>query len=67
MNVVIYRQVAKFVKQTLRLMVGITDYDRYVAHMQLHHPDQPIMTHTEFFRNRQNARYGGKSGTSRCC
>jgi uncharacterized short protein YbdD (DUF466 family) len=31
------------------------------------HPDRPIMSYAEFFRNRQEARYGGKGGTARCC
>ena len=27
--------------------------------MQTNHPDQPYMTYEEFFRERQQARYGG--------
>ena len=44
--------------QTARLMVGIPDYDTYVAHRRANHPGQPIMSYTEFFRERQQARMG---------
>ena len=30
------------------------------------HPDQTPMTYEEFFRDRQDARYGGKGG-AKCC
>ena len=38
-----------------RLMVGIPDYETYVAHRRTNHPDQPIMTYVEFVRERQEA------------
>lgn len=51
-----------------RSMIGIPDYDTYVAHRKVTHPDLPIMTYEEFFRERQDARYGfGKDGRFRCC
>lgn len=54
--------------RTARLMVGVPDYDTYVEHRKVTHPDQPIMTWEEFFRERQDARYGfGKGGRFRCC
>ncbi|HDG9129142.1 TPA: YbdD/YjiX family protein, partial [Klebsiella pneumoniae] len=35
---------------------------------QTNHPDQPYMTYEEFFRERQQARYGGDGkGGVRCC
>jgi uncharacterized short protein YbdD (DUF466 family) len=46
-------------------MVGVPEYDTYVAHMQNNHPGQHVMPYQEFFRERQEARYGGK--ISRCC
>ena len=58
-------RVARYLGQSLRLMVGVPEYSTYVAHMQDKHPDQPIMAYQEFFRERQEARYGGKVG--RCC
>jgi uncharacterized short protein YbdD (DUF466 family) len=54
--------------RTARLMVGIPDYDTYVAHRKATHPELPVMTYEEFFRERQDARYGlGKDGRFRCC
>lgn len=41
-----------------RLMVGQGDYGTYVAHIAKTHPDQAPMTEREFFRNRENARFG---------
>ncbi len=58
-------KVGKYLGQTARLMVGIPDYDTYVQHMRLKHPDKPAMTYEEFFRERQEARYGGATG--KCC
>jgi len=55
-------------KHAGRMLVGMPDYDTYVAHHQAHHPDSPVMSYEEFFRNRQDARYGGGSGKiTRCC
>lgn len=51
--------------QSLRLMVGVPEYNAYATHMRNKHPDQAVMTYQEFFRERQTARYGGKVG--RCC
>jgi uncharacterized short protein YbdD (DUF466 family) len=48
-------------------MVGIPDYQTYVTHWQINHPDQPIMTYEEFFRERQAARYAVNKGTFRGC
>ena len=53
-------------RQTALMMVGMPDYDGYVGHMQAHHPGAPVMTRTQFFRERQEARYGGKNG-GKCC
>ena len=58
----------KCICQGARLMVGLPDYDTYVEHMRRTHPDGAVMTYAEFFRERQNARYGadGRKGF-RCC
>ena len=53
-------------RRTARLMVGMPDYDAYVRHMTARHPDRPVMDRAQFFRDRQEARYGGKQG-GRCC
>jgi uncharacterized short protein YbdD (DUF466 family) len=54
-----------FLVQTGRLIVGVPDYDLYLAHMRRTHPDTPPMTREAFFANRLEARYG--RGASRCC
>ena len=52
----------------LRLMVGVPNYGAYVAHRQATHPDEPVMDYEAFFRERQQARYGGGQGRiGRCC
>ena len=53
-------------RQTARLMVGMPDYDAYLRHREAHHPGQPVMDRPAFFRDRQEARDGGKNG-GRCC
>jgi uncharacterized short protein YbdD (DUF466 family) len=55
----------KYLGQSMRLMVGLPEYDTYLAHMERTHPDQTPMTYEEFLRERQEARYGGKRAT--CC
>ncbi|WJF91851.1 YbdD/YjiX family protein [Paraburkholderia bonniea] len=59
------RTAGRYLGQAMRLMVGIPDYDTYVAHMRTTHPEQEAMTYEEFFRERQNARY--RSGAGKCC
>jgi uncharacterized short protein YbdD (DUF466 family) len=54
--------------RTARLMVGVPDYEAYVARRRLVHPGEPVMTYEEFFRERQASRYGENGGkVSRCC
>jgi len=62
------RLVCEAVTQTARLMVGVPDYQTYVLHRQTRHPDKPVMTYEEFFRERQTARYAiGKGRFRGCC
>jgi uncharacterized short protein YbdD (DUF466 family) len=60
-------QAGRYLGQSLRLMVGVPEYNAYVAHMTNAHPDQPVMSYEKFFRERQEARYGGNGKISRCC
>jgi uncharacterized short protein YbdD (DUF466 family) len=53
--------------RTARLMIGIPDYETYVAHRTANHPGLPIMTYEEFFVERQEARYGVSRGRLRGC
>lgn len=58
----------RYLGQAMRMMVGLPDYETYLAHMETMHPDQPVMSYEEFFRERQEARYGGGNGRiGRCC
>ncbi|WP_186035567.1 YbdD/YjiX family protein [Burkholderia gladioli] len=59
------RSAGRYLGQAFRLMVGVPDYDTYVAHMRETHPGRAPMSYEEFFRERQNARYG--SGAGKCC
>jgi uncharacterized short protein YbdD (DUF466 family) len=54
-------------KQTANLMVGLPDYDTYVAHVSRTHPGTAVPTREEFFRMCQDRRYGGRGGGFRCC
>jgi len=61
------RSLLDFVVQTARLMVGVPDYQTYVEHRRMHHPEEPVMTYEAFFRERQNARYAVDKGRFRGC
>lgn len=53
-------------RDAVHLLVGMPSYDTYRAHMAQAHPGQPVMSEAAFFRDRQQARYGGRNG-GRCC
>lgn len=57
----------RYLGQSMRLMVGVPEYSTYVDHMKNVHPDKPIMSYQEFFRERQEARYGSNGKVIRCC
>jgi len=62
------RFVCEMAAKTARLMVGVPDYETYVAHRRANHPGEPIMSYEEFFRERQEARYAvGKGRFRGCC
>jgi uncharacterized short protein YbdD (DUF466 family) len=48
-----------------RRIVGMPDYDAYVRHLRLFHPDWPVPSEREFFALYVESRYG--NGPSRCC
>lgn len=60
-------QIARRAAQTLRLMVGVGDYDGYLEHMRGHHPEQEPMSRSDYFRYCQNARYPAKDGAIKRC
>jgi uncharacterized short protein YbdD (DUF466 family) len=62
------RTLGTWAVQTARLMIGIPDYQVYLEHRRTFHPDDPVMTYGEFFRDRQDARYAvGKGRFRGCC
>jgi uncharacterized short protein YbdD (DUF466 family) len=62
------RTLGEWMVQTARLMIGIPDYQTYLEHRRAFHPQDPVMTYEEFFRERQDARYAvGKGRFRGCC
>jgi len=56
------------VRRTAHLMVGLPDYDAYVAHCGTAHPGDPVMSRAAFVAERQEKRYAAKAGGApRCC
>ncbi len=53
------------VLRVIRSIIGAPDYDRYVAHMESHHPGCAVMSRDEFMRQRLESRYSRPG--SRCC
>jgi uncharacterized short protein YbdD (DUF466 family) len=60
-------QAGRYLGQSMRLMVGLPDYSAYVSHMEATHPEQAPMSYEAFFRERQEARYGGAGKRGGCC
>lgn len=49
----------------LRRIIGVPDYDRYLAHVHAHHPDAVPLSHDEFVRQHMLDKYTTPGG--RCC
>ena len=63
-----WREAAKQAAKAARLMVGVPDYDTYVAHRRTEHPGEPVMSPAEFLRERAERRFGGgPDQIGRCC
>lgn len=48
-----------------RLMVGVPNYEQYVARRRLNNPNAPVMTEKQFLRYCAEKRHN--SGSGRCC
>lgn len=59
------REVARRVAAVVRRVIGVPDYDRYVAHVHHAHPGTAPMTREEFERSRLENRYSTPG--QRCC
>ncbi|HDX9587306.1 TPA: YbdD/YjiX family protein [Bacillus pseudomycoides] len=58
----------KYRKQFISLLVGVPSYEKYVAHMKQHHPNEQVLSRKQFFAEAQEARFNAKGGKiSRCC
>ena len=51
--------------QVIRRVIGVPDYDRYLAHARTHHPGCQVLSREAFTRERMEARYSRPG--SRCC
>jgi uncharacterized short protein YbdD (DUF466 family) len=49
----------------LRRLAGMPDYSTYLEHARRCHPDAPVLSERDFFRDYLRARYA--DGPSRCC
>ena len=49
----------------LRRVIGVPDYDIYLAHVREHHPEATPLTRDEFTRQRLTDKYSRPG--SRCC
>jgi len=49
----------------VRRVIGVPDYDRYVAHVRAHHPGSEPMSRDEFVRQRLLDKYTRPG--NRCC
>jgi uncharacterized short protein YbdD (DUF466 family) len=65
-SVLRFKSNAKKIVQTCRLMVGVHDYETYLAHMQEHHPDVPALDRKAFYRYCLEARFPGPGKISKC-
>lgn len=65
MTVQSFKAMCRDTANVIRRVIGVPDYDRYVAHLQAHHPGAKPMSREEFIRQRQAERYT-KPG-AKCC
>ena len=54
----------KYLGRAAKMMIGVPDYDNYVEHMRITHPDQTPMTYEEFFRERRTRAMAVRAGRS---
>lgn len=53
------------VAAVVRRIIGVPDYDRYLAHQRRCHPDEPALSPEEFTRDSLTRRYSQPG--NRCC
>lgn len=60
------KDLAQKVTQTCRLMVGVHDYEIYLQHMKMHHPDLPALNRADFYKYCLDARFGANGNINKC-
>jgi uncharacterized short protein YbdD (DUF466 family) len=50
---------------TLRTILGMPNYKRYIEHCRERHPGEPVLSEAEYYSQHLARRYG--NGPSRCC
>jgi uncharacterized short protein YbdD (DUF466 family) len=61
-----WRRRFRLLVQGARLMVGVPDYDGYVAQRRHFNPEAPVMSRAEYVRRCGERRFGGRSPRG-CC
>ena len=59
------RMLARTIRQGYLQVFGIADYERYLTHHDLHHPERPLLSRQEFHAQAIDRKYC-RSG-ARCC
>nr|WP_286303181.1 YbdD/YjiX family protein [Microbacterium suwonense] len=59
------RSAATAVRWYVTTLMGDRDYEVYVAHQRAHHPDAPIPTERQFWRDRMAEQ--DRNPGARCC
>lgn len=59
------RTLARTIRRGYLQVFGIADYERYVAHHDLHHPERPLLSRQQFHAQAIDRKYC-RSG-ARCC
>ena len=60
-----FRARARHLCSACRQVLGMPDYDRYLAHAAERHPGAPVLTRGDYVARAFERKYGG--GGARCC
>ena len=58
-------QLGRDLRRSYLQLFGIADYERYVAHHQAHHPQQPLLSPQQFHARAIDRKYSSRG--ARCC
>ena len=58
-------EILRRMSSTIRTIVGMPDYRRYLDHCRLRHPGERVLSPSEYYAEFVTRRYG--NGPSRCC